>query len=672
MIFAGTTEGRQLSEKLAAEGIFCEVCVATEYGEQLISPGEYTIIKRGRLSLSAMQVLMETGRFAAVVDATHPYAAEVSKNIKESANRAKLPCLRLKRNTHPAENIGKETKKICYVDSHAACARRLERYPGNILLTTGSKELKWYTKRENLKERLFVRVLPGMESIALCKEEGIPGNQIIAMQGPFCTELNEALIRQYHISVLVTKESGNAGGFPEKIAAAAKTGIPVLIIGNPDKTEGDTMEEVRKKLHVLLGLPGVRMEIFLVGTGMGSTAGYTGEAKAAVKEADYLFGARRLLSAVPAEWNTKAVRTPYYRSEEILPILEEAEQKEAGGTAVILYSGDTGFYSGAAEMYESLLKAVNACRLHACIRICPGISSVSYLGARIGKSWQDAKLLSIHGRTANLTEAIRTNEKVFLLTSGLSDVKRLGAVCMEMGLYKAKITAGFALSSPEEKILHITPQECERLTEEGLYTCLIENPAAEKRILTPGISDKTFLRGQVPMTKEEVRALSLCKLALHKNAVFYDIGSGTGSVSIEAAKLSDSIEVYAVEKKEAALSLQESNRKKFGLQNITLLLGEAPGALIDLPVPTHAFIGGTGGKLKEILQTLYEKNNTMHVVISAITLETVAEATAALSFFPLQEEEILQVQVSRSKAVASYHMMQAENPIYIFSFRFHV
>ena len=151
--------------------------------------------------------------------------------------------------------------------------------------------------------------------------------------------------------------------------------------------------------------------------------------------------------------------------------------------------------------------------------------------------------------------------------------------------------------------------------------------------------------------------ISICKLRLLENAVVYDIGSGTGSVAVEIAGLSDEIQVYALEKKREAVSLIEKNKVKHGLQNITVIEGTAPEGLVGLPAATHAFIGGSGGRMKEILQSLYRLNPWMRIVISAVSLETICEIWEVLSSFPVKGEEIVQLQVSRAREVGNYHLM---------------
>lgn len=209
------------------------------------------------------------------------------------------------------------------------------------------------------------------------------------------------------------------------------------------------------------------------------------------------------------------------------------------------------------------------------------------------------------------------------------------------------------------------PDRCKELSKEGLYVCCILNPKAEAGIVTPHKKDVDFIRGKVPMTKEEIRQVSICKLQLKSDSVVYDVGSGTGSIAVEMAAMSDEIQVYAIEKKEEAVGLIKENKKKFGLENIEVIMANAPEGLEALPTPTHAFIGGSGGNLKEIVQVLLQKNPDIRIVINAISLETICELKELHILYPDLQQEMVQMQVSRSNIVGAYHLMQAENPVWI-------
>ena len=238
LLFGGTGEGRALAEWLLAEGIPHTVCVATEYGETLLPAGAEARV--GRMDRDEMATLMGEG-YALAVDATHPYAVAVTENIRSAAEAAGLPCLRLVRQAAGEEGCLRASDM-------AAAAQRLKELPGNVLLTTGSKELHHFAV-PGLEERCFPRVLPMVDSLERCLALGFPPRNILCMQGPFSKELNAALIRQYDIRTLVTKDTGGAGGFAEKAQAAAETGCALLVVERPRQEAGASLEDVKAEIR---------------------------------------------------------------------------------------------------------------------------------------------------------------------------------------------------------------------------------------------------------------------------------------------------------------------------------------------------------------------------------------------------------------------------------------
>lgn len=680
LLFAGTTEGRKLSEHLARAGIRHAVCVATRYGESVMEENPLVKVHRGRMNREEIRTFIDNGDFFAVVDATHPYAREVTRNIRAAMEGMPIPYLRLKRDS-VSQNGQEKSGDIIWFDTNQACAAALARTEGNILLTTGSRELPVYCASEEVKNRLYVRILPGMESLTVCLEQGIQGRQIIAMQGPFTAQMNEAVLRQYEISVLVTKESGSCGGFAEKLEAAKRAGVKTFVIGRPTEDEGYSFEQVCRELEGLCGKiigetgqgrDGEKhfLHITLAGVGMGREEGLTGEVRNAVKEADILLGAERLL----ASFRSEAEKKPCYLAAQIIPYLQAIQENGqycGKGNVVILFSGDSGFYSGCEKVYDALTTEIREGRIDGALRVLPGISSVAALAARIGESYQDAAVYSMHGKkVTNIVNKIRRNSKVFLLTSGVQDVNRLGMLLEQAGMKECRVTVGFQLSQEGEQVLTLPPRECMKRREEGLYICMVRNPEAAVEMAAHGMPDSAFLRDRIPMTKEEVREISICKLRLRRNAVVYDIGSGTGSVAVEMAGLSDEIQVYALERKREAVDLIRKNREKFGLENIEVVETEAPEGMDSLPAATHAFIGGSGGRLREILGKLYNINPQMRVVLNAVSLETIFAVRELFSDDRIENEEIVQVQISRAKQAGNHHLMRAENPIWICAFTF--
>ena len=691
LVFAGTTEGRELAELLADSNIKCSVCVATDYALELMNDKRLDV-HCGRLTEEEMEVLMRDGKFDVVVDATHPYAQIVSQNVRQAADMESISLIRLRRSTESAE------EGFVSFKTHEECSAWLSFQTGNILLTTGSKDLGSYAKNETIKNHLFVRVLPGEESIRLCTANGITGRQIIAMQGPFSAQMNECILREYSIDWMVTKISGHAGGFEEKVEAAKKAGVGVCAILPPSENvcqteiSGDERKssmyicenvyDTAKKLELLLKediLSKRSRKIILSGIGMGNTDGITREAYHAFEEAEVIFGAERMLENLPG----KGIKVPYYRADDIISYLIEHPQYTKVAAA---FSGDSGFYSGAQSMKKALEEANEKGILKSETTILPGISSVSALAARLGVSWNDAVLASIHGRRTNVVNLVRKNTKVFLLLSGKNDFEMLVNKFREAGINHVKISAGYRLSYPEEKLFTFYLDEFEtKLFDlpEGVYTCLIENEDCEEQILTPGIDDEIFSRTKVPMTKNEVRVLSISRLELTKNAVVYDVGSGTGSVSIECARLSPDIFVFAIEQKEEAANLTKENAVRLGLSDqIVVINKKAPEGFEELPTPTHVFIGGSSGALSDILSAIQKKlivkENTkgktnkaskgVRVVINAVSLETIAQITKLIQTYPVKHVQLTQIQASRAHKLGSYNLMQAQNPVLIASF----
>lgn len=645
IVFAGTTEGYAICNFLAENGVSVYACAATEYGGSLLKENEFLHVSAGRLKTEDMEELFHKVAPEIVLDATHPYAAEVTKNIRKACENAGV---RYQRVLRPE---GDKSGEAVYVESPEEAAEFLSGTEGNIFLTTGSKELAKFTVIPDYKERLFARVLSVPSVIQSCAELGIEGKHLIGMQGPFSAEINEAMLRQFQCSYLVTKDTGLAGGFPEKIEACQRCGATPVIIGRPLKEEGLSLPEARGFLAKFFNLK-LSQKISLVGIGMGAEKTLTLEGKKVFDEAELLIGAKRMTEAVQKPGQSVLNE---YRSEKIVEYIKAHPEYR---TVAIALSGDVGFYSGAKKLVDLLEGNVEV--------IC-GISSVVYFMAKIGLSWDDAKIVSAHGRKCNLVSLIRHNPKMFSILGTEDGVASLAKKLVYYGMGDVILYVGENLSYENEKIFQ---DKAENLTEyrgDALSVVTAYNEEATPLSAVHGIRDEEFLRGKAPMTKEEVRTVSLSKLCLAEDSVCYDIGAGTGSVSIEMALRAWNGEVYAIEKKEDALGLLKENRQKFAVDNLKIIPGTAPEAMMELPVPTHAFIGGSSGNMNEIVKLLLEKNPEVRIVINCITLETVTEAMNAIRDFNLTDVDIVQLGAARSKTVGRYHMMMGENPIYIIS-----
>ena len=670
LLFAGTTEGRNLAEFLEKNQIPTEVCVATQYGETLLEEGKYLHVHAGRLDETEMEQQIQKQQITLVIDATHPYAVIVSQNIRRACSRTGTEYIRLARKETDA-SWKQEMEDVTEVVSVAEAAAFLAKKEGRIFAATGSKELSAYQVIPNYQDRVVARVLSTPEAVSECAMLGFSGKNLICMQGPFTEDLNVAMLRQAQASWMVTKESGKAGGFLEKLRAAKKAGAKLVVIKRPGKRSEEIAEDqkeenlyaicdegqIRSLLGKRLGICPKR-QLYLVGIGMGNEKNRTVEAEQICQSADLLIGARRMLQSVKTEG--KAVFESY-KPDEIAAYLAEHPQYE---TAAVLLSGDIGFYSGAKKLYDAIERTEGLEQME--IYPVSGISSVVYFCGKLGVSWEDVHLLSLHGRKQNLIDAVKYHEKVFVLCGEKDGIPKICCKLKEYGLGDVKVAVGTDLSYEQERIVQGTAESLMKEDFAPLSVLLICNPDVKKRI-GHGLDDDLFLRGKVPMTKSEVRSISLSKLRLHKDAVVWDVGAGTGSVSIEAASLAKDGVVYAIEKKDEAIDLLEQNKRKFGTDNLEIIKGLAPEALEGLPAPTHAFIGGSSGNLKEILEVLLEQNPRVRVVINAIALETVAEAMQCLKSMAFTDVDIAQVSVAKGKKLGSYEMMMGQNPVYIFS-----
>ena len=300
-----------------------------------------------------------------------------------------------------------------------------------------------------------------------------------------------------------------------------------------------------------------------------------------------------------------------------------------------------------------------------------------------------------------VAEAERAGE-LFLATSGGEDPSRLSGELVQAGFGDARVTVAERLSYPDERITCATASEIAGQTFDDLNVMLIEfaggagspagssaaseapagasAPAADSAgasraassrwpYASSGIPDELFIRGDVPMTKQEVRAVALAKLRLTATDTVWDVGAGTGSVSIEAALVARAGSVWAVERNAAGVRLIRENADAFGCGNVHAVPGVAPEALVKLPVPDAVFVGGSAGELPSIVEAALEKNSQVRLCVPCVTVETLTEACALLSGSRFKGFEACQVSAARAEAVGSHHLMKAQNPVFLVSAR---
>ncbi len=645
LVFAGTTEGNEITDYLSRNGILVTVSVATDYGKTTIQESKNVTVD----SIRGVETMTEEMKnYDVIVDATHPYAIRKSSHIREACQNSGSLLIRIVR--PDSSNVD----RLINVPDTRTAAEYLIGTEGNVLVTTGSNELSEFTSIPGYKDRIFARVLSLPSVSEKCAELGFEGKNLICMRGPFSEDFNYALLKEIDAKYLVTKDSGTTGGFDEKILAAARAGVIPIVIGRPQEEGGVLINEAEKILSKLFSFkdPVIKRNFTIVGIGSGKLEGMTTEVRNAIKESDLLIGAARMLNSIEVE-NRDTLK-------EYLPdkIAEYLDNNTKYRNITVMMSGDTGYYSGT----KGLLAILDNNKYN--IKVLPGISSVSYFFSKINKSWDDAHLTSAHGRDCNIVGLTKRHKKLFTLLDKENTVHKVCKDLIEYGLENVTITVGQDFGTSNEKISIGSPKEL--LNEEfgTLCVAVIENLEASN-VNPISISDETFIRGSTPMTKSEVRSLSVAKLKLGDNSIVYDVGAGTGSVSIEMALVAVSGHIYAVEKDEEASSLIDLNCKRFGTPNVTIIKGLAPEALSELPTPTHAFIGGSSGNLKSIIEVLINKNPNVRIVITSVTIETMAEAARCMKELNIMEEETICVNISKARIAGDYHLMTAQNPVYI-------
>ena len=396
-----------------------------------------------------------------------------------------------------------------------------------------------------------------------------------------------------------------------------------------------------------------KLRVNIVGIGPGNPDLLTGEARQAIAASNILLGDKRMLSAFADSSKT------VYDTIKTSAIAEVAAKADpAKDVLAVLVSGDVGFFS----LAKTISGKLPDCE---CVRYC-GISSLVYFASKLQLSWDDAKIVSMHGRDQNLVAAVAQNKKVFSLTGGDHSPQALCKQLCEHGLGQVLVYVGENLSYPEEKITQGTAEEISALSFPSLSVMMLLNDEANCFEPTVhGLADDLFMRSKVPMTKQEVRSVSMSKLMPKATDVIYDIGAGTGSCSVELALIAKQGKVWAFERNPVAVELLGQNKELFGLTNLDVIAGEALENIKTMPAPDCVFVGGSGGDLCEMLDVIYAKNSKCRIVINAITVETLAQVAAYYKEHPDYSLEIVNVFVAHSKKLGSYNLMMAQNPVYV-------
>ena len=636
-VFAGTTEGREIAVFLGNKKIETVVFVATDYGETLIDDTQGVEVVKGRLSQEEMMKVISDERPCVVIDATHPFAVLVSQNLKKACSSAKVKYLRILRAN---ENI--KNKNTIYVEKIEDALNYINETEGNVLLTTGSKEIEVFKAVKKFQDRLYVRILPFEDGIKKCKDIGILAQNIICMQGPFSKTMNEEILKFSKAEYLVTKESGKEGGFVEKMQACESLGVKAIVIGRKEEI-GVSIEAAKKEILDIFDIQPTK-KVYVVGAGMGTWETITLEGQKAIRKSQLIITTKRILDGLGLADKKHVLE---YSGDKIKEIINSAKEENI----VVIFSGDIGFFSGAKGLADTDFEYIS------------GMSSMAYFMNRLKKNYENVKQISLHGRDNSFITAVHRSEKTFLLLGGVNNIGVVSKKLTEYGLGDLNISIGKNLGSIDEKICKGKAKDFVGEDDAGLSVMLVENHNPK---IFYGFLDNAFIRRDVPMTKEEVRRVSISKLQLGQNSITYDIGAGTGSVSLEIAEIA--LKVYAIEKEDKAVELIKENAVNLKCDNISIIKGTAPNCFEELPVPDSVFVGGSSGNMAEILDWVLLKNPCVKVVINLISLDTLATVTKYLANKNIENYEIVNLTVSRSKKIGRHDIMQGQNPVYIVSF----
>lgn len=393
-------------------------------------------------------------------------------------------------------------------------------------------------------------------------------------------------------------------------------------------------------------------ELILVGGGSGTAEYLLPAAKQALEQVDCVIASERFLRLVNLK-NTKPMPS-------VSELIEKLPEWLERGSIGIVVSGDPLMYSLCRTILNRYPKLP--------MRVIPGVGSLQLLGAAFGLTMEDAAILSIHGRDCTdgaIARTVSENAVTFFFCSKTKGPKEIASALLKYGLEETELFVGADLTYPEQRLWHGKPSEFEYEDNPSLCTAAVKNKAP-RAVLRPALlPDSAFLRNSSPMTKEEVRAVIISKLRLSPDSVVWDIGAGTGSISVECARACPFGSVYAVEYKEAALEILNKNKEYFQTTNLSIVPGRAEQEIANLPIPDCVFIGGSGGAMPQLLETICKLPKKVRLVVSAVTLETQAELYPLLVHLP--QFEVVQLAVSRGKQVGSYHVLEGNHPVMLFS-----
>lgn len=395
-------------------------------------------------------------------------------------------------------------------------------------------------------------------------------------------------------------------------------------------------------------------KIYVVGAGVAGQEGFPRWVLELIGRAEILLGSERQLDLFPDFPGEKVAIGSNLG--EVVERLKKTDRK-----AVVLASGDPLFFGIGRYLLRNLPEAD--------LEFVPNVSSVQYAFAKIKEPWDDAVFVSAHGRgLKGAVDRIVANDKAAVLTDEANTPRAIAAELIDRG------RAGYAawlcenLGTPGERIIATDVKGLLEIEAAPLNVLILikeYEAGGDEYVPTLGIPDEEFASVKKLITKEEIRVVTLAKLKLRHDMTLWDLGAGSGSVSIEADHLLPNGHIYAVERNPLCVEFIKENLHKFNARHITLVEGEAPACLETLPDPDRVFIGGSGGNLWKILEAVDARLPAEgRVVINAVTLDTLSAAT---DFFDNAgyQVEVTTVNIARTRPLTDYKMFEAYNPVYI-------
>lgn len=393
-------------------------------------------------------------------------------------------------------------------------------------------------------------------------------------------------------------------------------------------------------------------ELVIVGGGSGIPEYILPVAKNEIEGADCVIASERFIKTFNVK-KFQPMGNPYKLIDNIPAMLEKEK-------IAIVVSGDPLMYS----FCNTILKKYPDMD----IKIIPGVSSLQILGSSFGVTMENAMILSIHGRECSMGKIAYTvseNSEVFFLCSKDSGVRKIAQALIEYNVKNCEICIGENLTYENQKLTRGKAENFLEYENECLCAVIVRNPYPVKYFPPALLPDNAFLRNSSPMTKEEIRAVIISKLRLRPDNIIWDIGAGTGSISVECARFCPFGKVYAIEYKDTALEILRKNKEFFSLENLEIYEGRAEQIIDNIPYPDCIFIGGSGKEFKNILDKIKKPDKNIRLVMSAVTLETQGEAYALLKDMP--DFNAVQISVSYTKQIGDYNVLNSNHPVMIYS-----